>query len=117
MSKLSFVPVNYNSSGTDSDSINTEGMQLIGVICSSAISSTALSFKAAINRFPDATWKTVTNSTGGTISVTVASSAYIALKQDESAQLNTIEYLKFVAGASEAKGVNFTGIFQPRRQS
>ena len=86
------------ASGQTSNAIECQGISLMGILCPASISSTAMTF--TMSNTMAGTYVGVNDDAGNAISITVASSKYIALLNKHMA-LRGIQYLKCVAGASE----------------
>jgi hypothetical protein len=115
MAKLSFVPVTFASSGSSlSNAIATPSMNLVGIITSSAINSTAITFLASRSMNSTDSMAPLQSSTGGSFNVQVNSSAYITFSTSENNYFYGVDYLKFAAGTLEVAGTPYTAVFLPR---
>lgn len=86
------------ASGTDSGEIDCTGKTLYAIQCPASISSTAITFTGA--SASGGTFAAVYGDDGTAISVTVASSRFVAFNNKHIA-LRAIPFIKLVMGASE----------------
>lgn len=115
MAKLSYVPVNFASSGSClSAVIAAPSMNLVGIICSSAVNSTALTFQASRGVTSCDSFVGLQSSTGGSFNVQVNASAYITFSTSENNYFYGVDNLKIVAGTLEVAGTPYTAVYLPR---
>ena len=89
------------ASGTTSGAFPVDGYSFGGVECPASLTSTAMTFTVCNTK--DGTYVALTDSTGATISQTVAASKAFALPPE----LFAFKYAKLVCGSSEGAARDF----------
>lgn len=85
------------SGETASNAIDLDQLLAFGLVCPATVDGTSVTFTAATTS--GGTFKTLKNSSGSTISYTIANSSYIALNP---ADFYGVRYLKLVTSAAGA---------------
>lgn len=94
------LPVTIADSMTTSSAIDLNGMTIVGMQMPVTMSSTAITFLAAITA--SGVYQPVYNGTGTLVSITVASGEYI---QIDPTKFQGIRFLKLVMGSSESPAI------------
>lgn len=85
-----------SSGQTESTEIDLNGTTLVGVMTPATITSTTLTFKAALTS--GGTFNAVTGTSGSAISYTISAGKYFAIDPKD---FHGVRYLKLVGGSSE----------------
>lgn len=94
------------SGGTESGVINIQDYAIAGVITPSALTGTALTFKACATK--DGTFVDVYDSDGNQVSATATASRAIGLSASEADALAPWQWVKIVSNASEGADRSLT---------
>lgn len=109
MARASHTTVTIPASGTTSPAIDVGEFLVAGIVCPAALTSLAFTFQGAVSE--DGPYRTLTNSSGTDLTVTVAPSDHVCI---EPQTLAGTVWLKIVGGSAEAADREITLILHRR---
>lgn len=98
--------VTIANGATTSDALDLAGCTLTGIVFPASMTGTAMTFSVSHD---GTTFRAMKDSTGANISITITSSAHIALLASDFA---SVRYIKLVSGSAETGAKTITILFR-----